>query len=294
MRLALFVPIALVCGLTSARAAPTSTGVLMANTPFQTRYFVHRGAASGPTIVVIGGLHGDEVAGYLAARQLEKWTVRKGTLIVVSDANMPAIRANRRFVGRNMNALFPGNAKGDGNEKLAAALWNLIVASKPDLLLTLHESRGFYAQNPARYGQTFTFDFPTYAARFGRVAEVVNAQIAPGRERFSLKMEAFATCPTFCATKYLGIPATSIETARPLRLETRVSYQLRALRAFFDEWGLEVAPAQPNAGASPAPRAFAEWTSLRRNATRAHRPKRAVWFGCNLNVTQPRRVWRFQ
>ena len=212
----------------------------MPGTRFQTSYFVKTGAAPGPTIVVVGGVHGDEVAGYLAARQLKKWTVENGTLVVISDANVPAIKANRRFVGRNMNALFPGAKTGDGNQQLAAAIWDLIKQSKPDLLLTLHESRGFYVENRARYGQTFTFDFPTYAPEFGRVADALNQNIAPGRERFSLKIEAFATCPTFCATKYLGIPATSIETARPLPLSRRIDYQLRALRAFFAAWQLGV------------------------------------------------------
>lgn len=225
--------------LEAARAETVETGVLMPGSRFQTSYVVKTGAQGGPTIVVVGGVHGDEVAGYLAARQLKKWTVERGTLVVLSDANVPAIKANRRFVGRNMNALFPGKVGGDGNEQLAAAIWDLIKVSQPDLLLTLHESRGFYTEDRARYGQTFTFDFPRYAPRFARVAEAINQSIAPQRERFSLKIEAFATCPTYCATKYLGIPATSIETARPLPLKARVDYQLRALRAFFDEWELQ-------------------------------------------------------
>ena len=241
MKLLLF---ALFCGLGLgiAHAETQTSGLLMRGTPYQTPYFVKTGATSGPTIMVVGGVHGDETAGYLAARQLRNWTVQSGTLVVVSDANVPAIKANRRFVGRNMNALFPGKADGDGNQRLAYEIWNLIKQSKPDLLLTLHESRGFYRENRARYGQTFTFDFPNYRDRFARVAASVNAPIASPREQFSLKMEAFPTCPTYCATKYLKIPATSIETARPLPLSQRVNYQIQALRAFFAEWKLVAMP----------------------------------------------------
>ena len=239
MRLLLFLLFAC-CAI--ARAQSQTSGLIMPGTPFQTRYLVKTGAAPGPTVVVMGGLHGDETAGYLAARQLEKWTVKSGKLVIVSDANAPAIRANRRFVGRNMNALFPGKPDGDGNERLADALWQLIKFHRPDLLLTLHESRGFYVENPARYGQTFTFDLPNFRDRFARVASALNRDIAPGRERFSLKMEAFPTCPTYCATRWLGVPATSIETARPLPLARRVDYQIKALRAFFAEWELEATP----------------------------------------------------
>ncbi len=225
-----------------ARAETQTAGLLMPGTPYKTAYYVKTGATPGPTVVVIGGVHGDEVAGYLAARQLKNWTVRSGTLVIVPDANVPAIKANRRFVGRNMNALFPGKANGDGNERLAYALWQLIKNSKPDLLLTLHESRGFYSQDRARYGQTFTFDLPDYRDRFAAVVASANAATAPGRERFSLKMEAFPTCPTYCATRWLGVPATSIETARPLPLAKRVNYQMAALRAFFSEWKLVATP----------------------------------------------------
>ena len=233
----------LIVGLCNVCGAQTQTaGVLMRGTRYQTPYFVKTGATPGPTIVVIGGVHGDEIAGYLAARQLRNWTVQSGTLVVVPDANVPAIQANRRFVGRNMNALFPGKADGDGNQRLAYAIWQLIKKSKPDLLLTLHESRGFYRENRARYGQTFTFDFPDYRDRFAAVAADLNAPIASQREQFSLKMEAFPTCPTYCATKYLKIPATSIETARPLPLNTRVNYQIKALRAFFSQWKLVATP----------------------------------------------------
>lgn len=228
----------LLCGAAHAQ----TSGLIMRGTPYQTSYFVKAGALPGPTVLVMGGLHGDEIAGYLAARQLKNWTVRSGKLIVVSDANVPAIRANRRFVGRNMNALFPGKKDGDGNQRLAYELWQLIKDSKPDLLLTLHESRGFYSENRARYGQTFTFDLPNYRDHFAAVAASVNADIAPGRERFQLKMEAFPTCPTYCATRWLGIAATSIETARPLPLNKRVDYQIRALRAFFATWKLDATP----------------------------------------------------
>lgn len=242
MRFVLFGLFFLVFPFGVARAETQAAGLLMPGTVYQTPYYVKTGVQAGPTIVVIGGVHGDEVAGYLAARQLKDWTVQSGTLVLVPDANVPAIRANRRFVGRNMNALFPGKKDGDGNEQLAYALWQLIVTSKPDLLLTLHESRGFYREDSARYGQTFTFDFPDYRDRFAAVAASVNAGIAPKRERFSLKMEAFPTCPTYCATKYLGIPATSIETARPLPLSQRVRYQLAALKAFFAQWKLVATP----------------------------------------------------
>ena len=226
----------------SARAETVQSGFLMRNTPAQTRFWIKKGDLEGPTVVIIGGVHGDEPAGYLAARELANWTVESGTLVLVSDGNVPAIKAKKRFVGRNMNRLFPGKRNGDLNEQLAYELWNLTRDAQPDLVLTLHESRDFYANNPARYGQTFTYDFPELDEQFGRVAEVVNAQIGVKKHRFLLKVDAFPTCPTYCAWKWLRAPATSVETSKTLPLKTRIGYQLAACRAFFDVYGLKISP----------------------------------------------------
>ncbi len=223
----------------NANAETLQTGNLMAGTRYQTPFFIKTGVESGPTVVVIGGLHGDEKAGYLAARELKKWTVTRGKLVLVPDAHIEAIRRDVRAYPRNMNRLFPGKKDGDAMEKLAFEIWQLIVKSKPDLVLTLHESRGFHVDDITRYGQTFTYDFAELKPRFEKIAARVNAKIAPRKHQFLQFVAPFPTCPTFVTWKYLKVPAASVETARPLPLKTRIAYQLAAVRGFFDEFGLE-------------------------------------------------------
>lgn len=227
----------LLCCL-SARGETMKSGVLMSGTRYQTPYFIKQGDKSGPTVVVVGGVHGDEVAGYQAALLLKSWHVEEGTLVLVPQAHIEAIRRGVRAYPRNMNRLFPGKANGDAMEKLAFEIWSLIKSSRPQLLLTLHESRGFYVQDHARYGQTFTFDFEELRPQFAKVADTVNESIAVPLNKFQVKVEAFETCPTYCAWKWLHVPATSIETARTLPLALRVEMQLKACGAFFDSYGL--------------------------------------------------------
>jgi hypothetical protein len=223
----------------SARAESLKAGTIMAGTRYQTPFYIKSGDEPGPTIVVIGGCHGDEPAGYLAARELKNWTVQTGKLVLVPDAHVEAIRRNVRAYPRNMNRLFPGKKNGDAMEKLAYEIWELIKSSQPVLVLTLHESRGFHSDDPKRYGQTFTYDFPELAPRFRAVASRVNANITPKKHQFSQFVDPFPTCPTYVTWKYLKVPTTSIETAKPLPLKTRIAYQLAALRGFFDEFGLK-------------------------------------------------------
>ncbi|HEX9998630.1 MAG TPA: succinylglutamate desuccinylase/aspartoacylase family protein [Abditibacterium sp.] len=233
-----FIYFSLLISAVGACAETLEARNLMAGTRYQTPVFIKTGAEVGPTIVVIGGLHGDEPAGYLAARKLKNWKITRGKLVLVPDAHIETIRRGMRGYPRNMNRLFPGKANGDAMEKLAFEIWQLIKTSKPDLVLTLHESRGFHADDPKRYGQTFTYDFPELKPQFEKVAARVNAGIPIKKQRFLQFVDPFPTCPTYVTWKYLKVPATSIETAKPLPLSRRIELQLLAIRGFCHDLGL--------------------------------------------------------
>lgn len=212
---------------------------LLPGTPYQTELTVKAAATPAPTVFVIGGCHGDEPAGYLAAEKLLAWQVTRGTLVVLPRAHMAAIKRGVRAYPGNMNRMFPGKASGTAMERLADAIWQQLKAQRPDLLVTLHESVQFHRVDPSAYGQTLTHDFAALNARFQPALTQANAQIANPRHRFSIYVRAFPTCPTYCAYKYLGVPSTSIETCRKLPLATRIAYQLVMLRALLRQAGLE-------------------------------------------------------
>ncbi|MEG0814043.1 MAG: hypothetical protein RSL74_08935, partial [Clostridium sp.] len=66
---------------------------LMVGTPVETSYCIVEGTFPGKTIFVIGGTHGDEIAGWKAAEQLKKMKAPKsGTLIILSPANAPGCK----------------------------------------------------------------------------------------------------------------------------------------------------------------------------------------------------------
>lgn len=188
---------------------------------------------------VAGGMHGDEVAGYLAGDRLREWTITKGTLILLPRASRMAIARGERAYPGNVNTLFPGDAQGDLMHRLAAAIWGLMRDSQPDMVVTLHESVDFYRDSPEHYGQTLTYDFPALTPRMQALVDRVNPGITPEHDRFLVKVDPFPHCPTYEAYRWLHVPATSIETCRRLPLETRVGQQLLMLRAMMDEMGME-------------------------------------------------------
>lgn len=222
-----------------AEAETVTTHSLMAGTPYETVVYIKQGETAGPAIFVMGGCHGDEVAGYLAADRMVSWTITKGSLVLLPRAHVAAIKRNTRAWPGNMNAMFPGKADGSDMERLAYAIWQEMKAARPELVVTLHESRGFYRDDPSAYGQTLTHDFAELNPLFQPVLDEVNPRIADPKHRFAIKVAPFPTCPTYNAVRWLKCPATSIETCRQLGLQTRITHQLLILRAMLRRWGME-------------------------------------------------------
>lgn len=79
----------------------------------------------GPTLLLTGGVHGDEYEGQIAISRLAQ-TLQpeqiKGRLIMIPAVNLPAaLNASRLspIDGRDLNRCFPGDAKGTFSEMLA-------------------------------------------------------------------------------------------------------------------------------------------------------------------------------
>jgi predicted deacylase len=101
------------------------------------------GTRPGPRLVVVAGVHGNEVEGPAAV--LEVWDELRdlsvaGTMIVVPVANPPAFWAARRmspYDGLDMNRIFPGRRDGLLTERIASRLFEEVVLGA-DFLLSTH------------------------------------------------------------------------------------------------------------------------------------------------------------
>ncbi|MER7003865.1 succinylglutamate desuccinylase/aspartoacylase family protein [Dactylosporangium sp. NPDC000555] len=106
------------------------------------------GAADGPTVVVLGGVHGDELEGILAVRRLvNELRLAAGRVLAVAVANPPAHAAASRtgpVDGGNLARAFPGRADGSVTERIADALTRHVIVGA-DLLIDLHSAGENYA-----------------------------------------------------------------------------------------------------------------------------------------------------
>ncbi|ELY99707.1 succinylglutamate desuccinylase/aspartoacylase [Natrialba chahannaoensis JCM 10990] len=121
---------------------------IMDGTEKETTVYVTDAETDGPTVFVIGGVHGNETAGYIAAEEIAKWTIDAGTLVTLPRADVVAIDRGTRVDdnGVDLNRQFPEGS--EPQTELAQAIWDLVVDLDPAVVVDLHESRGIYAGDP--------------------------------------------------------------------------------------------------------------------------------------------------
>ena len=107
-----------------------------------TGFTVYTFGKGTPRVLIVAGLHGDEVVGVATARilldKLKNLTIR-GTVRIIPIANELGLYIGSRtnpIDGKDLNRVFPGNENGSVSERLAAKIWSLALES--DYIVDLH------------------------------------------------------------------------------------------------------------------------------------------------------------
>ena len=106
---------------------------------------VIRGPSPGPTVAVLGGVHGDEYEGVIAATAIGRMlqtTLVRGTVRIAAPAHPAAWTARTRqspIDGANLARVFPGRADGSATERVAHAITEHVIRGS-DLLVDLHSA----------------------------------------------------------------------------------------------------------------------------------------------------------
>ncbi len=122
-----------------------NVGSLTGGETLRLAVLVAKGVESGPTMVALGGVHGDEYEGPYAVRHVyEHLDVSKmaGTFIGVPQCNVPAFATGTRtspIDGLNLARIMPGKADGTVTERIAHNL-AVNVIDRGDFVIDLHSS----------------------------------------------------------------------------------------------------------------------------------------------------------
>jgi hypothetical protein len=165
--------------------------LLMAGTVYETPLYVFGSGRPGKTALVLGGVHGNEPGGWLAAdRVVQQLRPENGALLVVPRANRVAINLLERTTEAlaDLNRSYPGFDDGRPMERMATEIVNAIREFRVDLVHDMHESWAFYkdrtTNGTAFLGETVATNGEQGATLVKTVIERVNAAVLYEHEKF--------------------------------------------------------------------------------------------------------------
>ena len=201
--------------------------LLMAGTDWELPVSVLRGQEPGVSVYIVGGIHGDEPAGWLAGQRMQQAKLTAGTVYLASPVNQYGSKTLQRKTreGWDLNRHFPGAANGTDAERIAAALYADIVDKAPTLVLDLHEALAPTWERDALQNTIICHSVEEIGDLVLEILDETEAgRLCSGP--FSLYGSPPQGSIHRVVTEQAGIPVITIETDRQQPLKERVANQL--------------------------------------------------------------------
>ncbi|MBN2396563.1 MAG: succinylglutamate desuccinylase/aspartoacylase family protein [Candidatus Atribacteria bacterium] len=213
--------------------------VICEETEYQTNVYYFSAEDEGPTVMILSGVHGNELAGIEASRIfMENFHPDKGTVIFIPEANKRACEKRVRSLSpeEDLNRLFPGDLSSDGIQKLAGEIFRVMTENKVTFLLDLHESVNYYHEDPNRYGQTIILDDNAYSLlqEIGNyLIHRLNSNISDQNKSFEVIIKPIHGSSTYEALKLHDIPSITFETCMKMELSERVDLHYQCIESLL-------------------------------------------------------------
>jgi hypothetical protein len=213
------------------------------NATHQTPYYVITSVNPGPTLMIVGGMHGDETAGYTAASDIaDQLKPDRGRLVIVPRAHAEAIRTGTRETVNlpNLNRRFPLGQYPIG--LTANEIWNLVLEYQPDWLIDLHEGANYYLRGTGSVGQSVIV-YPTgrASADANELVQYLNSMpaVTNGKTlRFASLTYPVEGSLARKAGQDLGVPSAIVETCVKDPLARRVGFHMQAVKFIASKLGI--------------------------------------------------------
>lgn len=222
---------------------------------------IKMGQTDDNTLLIVGGIQGDEPGGFMAASLIAThYEIKKGSVWVVPNLNFYSIIKRSRGPYGDMNRKFAGLSKNDPEYETIQKIKSYIDSDNVKLIVNLHDGSGFYRptyedrlHSPYRWGQCTIIDQSNLnIERYGNledisleVVEHVNKALLKNEDKYHLHNTRTAEGDkemektlTYYAIKK-GKAAFGNEASKSLPTHQRVYYHLSALEKFMDIMGIE-------------------------------------------------------
>lgn len=186
------------------------------------------GAASGKTLCLTAGIHGDELNGVEIVRRAAaavSATELRGTVIAAPIVNLHGFQRSSRYMPdrRDLNRFFPGRAAGSSASRIAHAFFGSVIA-RCDALVDFHTGSFHRTNLPQVRADLSRPDVAALALAFGEEI-VLHGSGAAGTLRR-------AACDA-------GIPAITYEVGEPVELsEPDIARGAKRIQALLGRLGM--------------------------------------------------------
>jgi hypothetical protein len=225
-------------------------------------FSVHKleGDDPGPTILIVGGIQGDEPGGFNAASLIAtQYRIMSGNVWVVPNLNFLSIIRRSRGVYGDLNRKFARLRADDPEYRTICRIKQLIADPTVDIVLNLHDGSGYFRRqyidkmrNPSRWGQCIIIDqdrmnhggFSNLSAMAAAAVDHINNNLIDEHEHFLVNntqtakgnMEMEKTLTWFAINNQKA--AFGIEASKSFLTPKRTFYHLLAIESFFNQAGI--------------------------------------------------------
>lgn len=214
------------------------------------------------TVLIFGGMQGDEPGGFHAASLLiSDYNITKGKIIVAPNLAFDSIIKRARGVKGDLNRKFAHISKDDPDYETIQRIKELILRDEVGMVLNLHDGWGFYhptfideMKNPKRWGNSSVIDTKEInASRWGDLeniaadtVKVLNSKLIDPKHKYHLKntqTKELEDTQMLKALTYFVISnnkaAFANEASKNLPVNLRAYYHLVAIENYFKTVGIE-------------------------------------------------------
>nr|WP_236847586.1 M99 family carboxypeptidase catalytic domain-containing protein [Campylobacter sp. P0134] len=219
------------------------------------------GIDNNNTVLVTGGIQGDEPGGFMSANLLARgYEITSGSLYVVPNLNMPSIIKKSRGINGDMNRKFDTLSDKDPEKDIVEQIKFLVLQPNITMLINLHDGSGFYRpkyinkmMNSNRWGNIAIIDQATLPnaiygdleATANKVVKELNKHLLDPKHKYHLRnthtakgdKEMLKSLSYFAIKN--GKAAYANEASKTLPVHERVYYHLIAVEEYLKLAGIE-------------------------------------------------------
>jgi hypothetical protein len=222
---------------------------------------VKKGLSDNNTLLIVGGIQGDEPGGFIAASLIAThYNIKCGSVWVVPNLNFDSIINRSRGRFGDMNRKFIEIPKSDPDYENVENIKKLIKHDDVKLIVNLHDGSGFFRKkyidklhSPHKWGQSSIIDQSILAkAKYknlkdisSKVVKHINNNLLDEEHRYGLKNtytknkdKEMAKTLTFYAINH-NKAAFGNEASKALPTHERTYYHLLAIEKYMNVMGIE-------------------------------------------------------